>query len=134
MGRGGSSRVYRVLDENNDIYAIKRVTLERADAETIQGYQNEIQLLNRLNGQPGIIKLIDFESNVKKNTIMLVNRLDEGVRVTVLTLGIQVLECGEIDFATLLAQRVSEKFYQPQVACAWRQVRGSCPLFSVRPQ
>jgi len=49
--------------------------LERADAETIQGYQNEIQLLNRLSGQPGIIKLIDFESNVKKNTTMLVRSL-----------------------------------------------------------
>ncbi len=67
--------MYRVLDDNNDIYAIKRVTLERADAETIQGYQNEIQLLNRLSGQPGIIKLIDFESNVKKNTTMLVRSL-----------------------------------------------------------
>lgn len=74
IGRGGSSRVYKALDEStNKVCAIKRVSLERADADTIKGYQNEIQLLLRLKGKPGIIDLIDYESNVRKNVIMLVS-------------------------------------------------------------
>lgn len=80
VGRGGTSRVYRALDEStNKICAIKRVTLERADADTIKGYQNEIQLLLRLKGKPGIIDLIDHESNTKKNFIMLVRSLPLGL-------------------------------------------------------
>lgn len=74
IGRGGSSRVYKAVDEStHKICAIKRVSLERADADTIKGYQNEIQLLLRLKGKPGIIDLIDYESNTRKNFIMLVS-------------------------------------------------------------
>ena len=65
--------MFKALDEsNNKVCAIKRVSLERADADTIKGYQNEIQLLLRLKGKPGIIDLVDYESNTRKNVIMLV--------------------------------------------------------------
>lgn len=74
IGRGGTSRVYRVLEESTQrIFALKRVNLEQADPETIKGYQNEIQLLGRLADKSGIIRLYDHESNVRKNYISLVS-------------------------------------------------------------
>lgn len=74
IGRGGTSKVFRVLEETSSrIFALKRVSLEQADSETVKGYQNEIQLLNRLADKPGIIRLYDHESNVRKVYICLVS-------------------------------------------------------------
>ena len=61
IGKGGSSRVYRVMNNANEIYAIKRVSLDRTDAETMSGYMNEIALLKRLSGNSRIIQLVDSE-------------------------------------------------------------------------
>ena len=61
IGKGGSSRVYRVMNNANEIYAIKRVSLDKTDAETMSGYMNEIALLKRLNGNSRIIRLVDSE-------------------------------------------------------------------------
>ena len=61
IGKGGSSRVYRVMNNANEIYAIKRVSLDKTDAETMSGYMNEIALLKRLSGNSRIIKLVDSE-------------------------------------------------------------------------
>lgn len=82
IGKGGSSRVYRVMNGANEIYAIKRVALDKTDADTINGYMNEIALLRRLGGSKGIIKLIDSEvksgANGSKGYLLL------------------VMECGEV--------------------------------------
>ena len=61
IGKGGSSRVYKVLNNNNQMYAVKRVSLDRTDQETMSGYMNEISLLKRLEGNHRIIRLIDSE-------------------------------------------------------------------------
>lgn len=82
IGKGGSSRVYRCMNSANEIYAIKRVALDKTDADTINGYMNEIALLRRLGGNSRIIKLIDSEVkggvNGSKGYLML------------------VMECGEV--------------------------------------
>lgn len=82
IGKGGSSRVYRVMSAQNEIYAIKRVSLDRTDAEAMNGYMNEIALLKRLEGNSRIIRLIDSEVRAgphgAKGYLML------------------VMECGEI--------------------------------------
>lgn len=82
VGKGGSSRVYRVMNAANEIYAIKRVNLDRSDQETMQGYMNEIALLKRLEGNERIIRLMDSEvkwaNSDTKGHLML------------------VMECGEI--------------------------------------
>jgi len=82
IGKGGSSRVYRVMNNANEIYAIKRVSLDKTDAETMSGYMNEIALLKRLNGNSRIIRLVDSEVKPgpggNKGHLML------------------VMECGEI--------------------------------------
>ena len=36
IGKGGSSRVYRVITPSNEIFALKRVSLDRTDQETMQ--------------------------------------------------------------------------------------------------
>ena len=61
LGKGGSSRVFRVVNSANEIYAIKRVALDKTDDETLAGYMNEIALLRRLEGNNRIIRLLDSE-------------------------------------------------------------------------
>jgi len=108
IGKGGSSRVYRVLNHANEVYAIKRVTLESIDAETLSGYMNEIALLRRLDGNNRIIRLIDSEVKPgpggSKGHLLL------------------VMECGEIDFARLLQEQMKEPLNMVWVAYYWQQV------------
>ncbi|KAG9315652.1 kinase-like domain-containing protein [Chiua virens] len=108
LGKGGSSRVYRVMNAANEIYAIKRVSLDKADAETISGYMNEIGLLKRLEGNNRIIHL--FDSEVKagpgggKGHLML------------------VMECGEIDLAKLLQEQQREPLNMVWISYYWQQM------------
>uniref|UniRef100_A0A4W5RMK6 Ttk protein kinase n=2 Tax=Hucho hucho TaxID=62062 RepID=A0A4W5RMK6_9TELE len=63
IGRGGSSKVYQVLDQRNHLFAVKYVNLEEADAQTVESYKNEIEHLNRLQQYSDqIIKLYDYEA------------------------------------------------------------------------
>ncbi|KZO90095.1 kinase-like protein [Calocera viscosa TUFC12733] len=104
LGRGGSSKVYRVIAPDSKLYALKKVTLNQADDETLNSYQNEIALLNRLNGNDRIIRLIDSESSRKKGSLVM------------------VLECGEIDMANLLQERRGERLQFQWVETYWQQM------------
>jgi serine/threonine-protein kinase TTK/MPS1 len=113
IGKGGSSRVFRVLNHANELYAIKRVSLDKTDAETMSGYMNEIALLKRLDGNSRIIRLIDSEVKPgpggSKGHLLL------------------VMECGEIDLARLLQEQMKEPVNMVWVAYYWQQV---CRSFS----
>jgi serine/threonine-protein kinase TTK/MPS1 len=117
IGKGGSSRVYRVMNANNEIYAIKRVSLDKTDAETMSGYMNEIALLKRLEGNNRIIQL--FDSEVKagpggtKGHLML------------------VMECGEVDLAKLLQEQQKESMNMVWISYYWQQVSGDTTLLFV---
>ncbi|KAG0700452.1 kinase-like protein [Suillus ampliporus] len=108
IGKGGSSRVYRVMNANNEIYAVKRVSLDKTDAETMSGYMNEIGLLKRLEGNNRIIQL--FDSEVKagpggtKGHLML------------------VMECGEVDLAKLLQEQQKEPMNMVWISYYWQQM------------
>ncbi|KAF8295425.1 kinase-like protein [Clavulina sp. PMI_390] len=107
IGKGGTSRVWRALDERPDapakLVAIKRVMIESNEsAEVILGYKNEIQLLSRLKGRPGIIELLDCEMT-KKYIHM-------------------VMELADVDFNTLIQQRVTKKFDLPKICDVWKQM------------
>ncbi|KAK0188018.1 other/TTK protein kinase, partial [Armillaria mellea] len=108
IGKGGSSRVYRVMNHANELYAIKRVSLDKIDSETMSGYMNEIALLKRLEGNSRIIGLIDSELKAgpggSKGHLLL------------------VMECGEIDFAGLLSERQSQGLDMVWVAYYWQQM------------
>lgn len=135
LGKGGSSRVYRVMDmTTNEIYALKRVALDRTDPESMNGYMNEIALLKRLDGNHRIIRLIDSE----------VRRGGAGSKGILMLL----MECGEIgecycewhvyatdavhaDLARLLQQQQTEPVDFVWVSYYWKQV-SSLLAFSIK--
>ncbi|EGN97999.1 hypothetical protein SERLA73DRAFT_169084 [Serpula lacrymans var. lacrymans S7.3] len=96
------------MNSSNEIYAIKRVSLDKTDAETMSGYMNEIGLLKRLDGNNRIIQL--FDSEVKagpggtKGHLML------------------VMECGEIDLAKLLQEQQKEPMNMVWISYYWQQM------------
>ena len=59
--------MYRVIDEANNLLALKRVEIKSNDAETRASFINEIHLLQKLAGHPQIIRLIDSEMNEEKS-------------------------------------------------------------------
>jgi len=84
LGRGGTSRVFRVLSPDRSIYAIKQVDKEGVDSVNLDQFTEEVKLLEKLNSFNCIISLIDKEVTPKFINI--------------------VLECGEIDLATILSR------------------------------
>ncbi|KAK2465247.1 hypothetical protein APHAL10511_002601 [Amanita phalloides] len=108
IGKGGSSRVFRVLNHTNELYAIKRVSLDKTDSDTMSSYMNEIALLKRLEGNSRIIRLIDSEVKAgpggSKGHLLL------------------VMECGEIDLARLLTEQMKDPLNMVWVAYYWQQM------------
>ena len=84
VGKGGSSKVYKVMAPNRKIFALKRIRFSGRDPEAASGFLDEITLLNRLRGASNIIQLIDSEVHHQEGLIYM------------------VLECGDIDLARLL--------------------------------
>ncbi|KNC52491.1 TTK protein kinase [Thecamonas trahens ATCC 50062] len=87
VGKGGSSKVYKVMAPNRKIYACKRIKFRGESQETIESYVNEITLLKRLQGHDNIINLLDSEVKVKENEIYL------------------IMEYGETDLSSLLKRQ-----------------------------
>lgn len=73
IGRGGSSRVYRVMAENSQFFALKRVSLDDADEMAVAGFKGEIDLLQKLKGVDRVIRLWDYELNEAKGTLSVVS-------------------------------------------------------------
>jgi len=84
LGKGGSSKVYRVLSPDKSIYALKQVDIADIDSILLNQYTEEIKLLEKLKSFPSIISLKDKEITPKSINI--------------------VLECGEIDLAGILSR------------------------------
>lgn len=74
IGRGGSSRVYRVMAENSQFFALKRVSLDDADEMAVAGFKGEIDLLQKLNAVERVIRLWDWELNEAKGTLSVVSK------------------------------------------------------------
>lgn len=73
LGRGGSGKVYRVAADNGKMFALKRVSIEGADENTVRGYKGEIDLLKKLNNVERVITLYDYEMNEEKQVLSLVS-------------------------------------------------------------
>jgi serine/threonine-protein kinase TTK/MPS1 len=73
--------VYKVISTaNNKIYALKKVSFDKADNTAIAGYKNEIRLLNRMaeredkNGEESrCIRLFDWQSCDSKGYLLMVH-------------------------------------------------------------
>lgn len=77
IGKGGSCKVYRALSRECDVVALKKVKLDGLSKQAIDGYANEIALLNRLKGNPAIIQLYSSEVDLERKSIYLVMELGE---------------------------------------------------------
>ena len=77
IGRGGSSKVYRVMAENSKIFALKRVSLDDADEMAVLGFKGEIDLLKKLSNCERVIHLYDYEMNEEKGILSVVSVLLE---------------------------------------------------------
>ncbi|KAE8149969.1 kinase-like domain-containing protein [Aspergillus avenaceus] len=85
IGRGGSSRVYRVMAENYKIFALKRVNLEDVDPVTLAGYKGEIDLLKKLENLDRVVRLFDWELNSDKHTLSVLMEIGESDLEKILT-------------------------------------------------
>lgn len=77
IGKGGSCKVYRALSANCEVVALKKVRLDGLNKTAIEGYANEIALLNRLKGNQSIIQLYSSEVDYDRKSIFLVMELGE---------------------------------------------------------
>ncbi|QLG71923.1 hypothetical protein HG535_0C02750 [Zygotorulaspora mrakii] len=85
LGRGGSSKVYKVKGSGNKVFALKRVVFDEFDDSSVDGFKGEIELLKKLENQKRVVKLIDYE-------------MDHGVLFL-------IMECGDHDLSQILNQR-----------------------------
>lgn len=72
VGKGGSCKVYRALSKDLSVVAIKKVKLKGLDQKAIDGYANEIALLERLKNNPSIIRMHDSEVDLARKAIFVV--------------------------------------------------------------
>ncbi|KAI0398473.1 kinase-like protein [Xylariaceae sp. FL0594] len=107
LGRGGSGKVYRVAADNGKMFALKRVSIENADENTVRGFKGEIDLLKKLTNVERVITLFDYEMNEEKQVLSL------------------LMEMGELDLNTLLRLRFSPedaKFDPVFVRYYWQEM------------
>lgn len=102
IGKGGSSRVYRVkytgekAEEQksgfnrHDSYAVKVVRLAEHEQSTVDEFKGEVSILQRLHDEERVVKLLDYSTS--KKSLMF------------------VMEFGEIDLAHVLASRSGKPF------------------------
>ncbi|KAJ3091324.1 hypothetical protein HK102_000967 [Quaeritorhiza haematococci] len=104
IGRGGSSKVYKIMSENGKLFALKKVKLHGYDESAVEGYTNEIALLRRLSNNERIIRLVDAEISRRDGYILM------------------VLEYGEIDLAHLLQKEQGKRLSLNFIRMYWEQM------------
>ncbi|XP_076058109.1 dual specificity protein kinase monopolar spindle 1 [Oratosquilla oratoria] len=72
LGTGGSSVVYEVVDlESKKVRALKIVNIINIDEATLEGYKNEIAILERLQWSDRVITLYEYEQTPTQLKIVL---------------------------------------------------------------
>lgn len=64
--------VYKVLNSDNEILALKCVQLKDLPPNLQENYINEVRLLSKLRNKPGIVNLIDYELNISAKELRIV--------------------------------------------------------------
>ena len=77
VGRGGSSKVYKVLDPAGNVFALKRIKMKNTSDSAMANQRNEINLLRKLSGKSGIIRLVDTHINMATKTVSVVMEFGE---------------------------------------------------------
>jgi serine/threonine-protein kinase TTK/MPS1 len=89
IGKGGSSVVYEVFDDECNLRAIKRVDLSQAEEAEAEGYRNEVKVLEKLQGHHRIVRMFEYEYMPDSELLYV------------------VMERGDTDLAALLHKMVS---------------------------
>lgn len=73
IGKGGSARVYQVLSEKNEVFALKKIKIHpgQENEEVYKSYVNEIELLKRLQQRTEIVTLKDSYVNKDRIAILM---------------------------------------------------------------
>ena len=106
LGRGGSTTVYRIMSQEGELLAYKRIQVQGSEENCVaqcRSYSNEINLLMKLKGSPNIIELLDFSVDLKEFSISM------------------IMEAGEIDLARVITSRAGnyDGFFTRNV---WREM------------
>jgi serine/threonine protein kinase len=106
IGKGGSSKVYKVLAPDMTAYALKRVDISDQNPRAIEGFIDEIRHLQMLQDSDRIIALKDSEIDRASQTISI------------------VLELGDIDLRSLIDKnRNAEEEIDPNfLRLTWQQM------------
>lgn len=106
VGKGGSSKVFKVLSREMEVLALKRVKVSIAPQfrKAIDSYANEIALLRKLRGSPAIIELLDADVQREGGTIHM------------------IMEYGDTDLAKILGRRKGERINDNFVRIYWQQM------------
>ncbi|KAI8916652.1 kinase-like domain-containing protein [Powellomyces hirtus] len=104
IGRGGSSKVYKIMSPQQKLFALKKVKLKGQEDNAVEGYLNEIALLKRLKKNERIIQLIDSELNESEGYLLM------------------VLEYGEIDLAHILQKEQQSRLSLNFIRMYWEQM------------
>jgi serine/threonine-protein kinase TTK/MPS1 len=89
VGKGGSSKVFKVMSKDLNIYALKRVSLQ-AEPTILQTYLNEIDILKQLKKHKTIIHYIDAEINQKEEVLFIVSIPPDTALITTTSVGIGI--------------------------------------------
>ena len=118
-----SAQVFKVMAPNNKLFALKKISFHNVDPDVQRGFLEEVKLLKKLHGRPGIIQLISNET-YHHDKLMFV-----------------LLEFGEIDLNKLLERKQrrwrEEGFTDPlkadpQFICStWREMLKAVNVRSV---
>ncbi|CAB4253193.1 similar to Saccharomyces cerevisiae YDL028C MPS1 Dual-specificity kinase required for spindle pole body (SPB) duplication and spindle checkpoint function [Maudiozyma barnettii] len=90
LGRGGSSKVYKVKGPGNKVYALKRVIFDEFDETSVNGFKGEIELLQKLDMKDRVVHLYDYMMN-------------QGLLYL-------IMECGDFDLSQILNTRINDPF------------------------
>jgi serine/threonine-protein kinase TTK/MPS1 len=106
IGKGGSSKVYKVMTPNASVYALKRVDISQQPPAAVESFINEVKLLQLLQGSERIIGLKDSEVDENRQSLSI------------------VLELGDIDLRSLIEKnRGSGKEIDPNfLRLMWQQM------------
>jgi hypothetical protein len=104
IGKGGSCKVFKIVDHSGQIFALKKVKLRGQDASVVEGYKNEIILLNKLKNNDRIIRLFDAQHDPQQQILLM------------------VLEYGEIDLEKMLQKDAEQPLSINFIRNYWEQM------------
>jgi len=114
VGKGGSGTVFKVYDDDLEVFALKKVKLDASDDKRMESLRNEISLLEKLRAKPQIIQLYSWEIDEEsEHLLMVTNPMSSFLRL-------QVFEYGQTDLAKLLKKK--KNFSLNYVRTLWEQM------------